>query len=154
MQKKQKYQKEFIKLIATGLYAGYFPFASGTFGTLVGIILFLIISRFSSGLYLVLVVSLFLVGVGVSTQAEIIFGQKDSGYIVIDEIVGFLVTMMFVPNKIGYILVGFFFFRLFDVLKPYPARAMEKINGGFGIMLDDVFAGFYAFLVLQLIQKI
>ena len=146
--------EKFIKFIATGCYSGYFPIASGTIGTLVGLLLFLLFYKLPLPLYLIVIIGLFFIGAWTSTWAEILFKQKDSSYIVIDEIVGFLITMMLVPAKIGYILAGFFLFRLFDIFKPYPGRKMEKIKGGFGIMLDDVFAGVYANIILQLIKHL
>ena len=80
------------------------------------------------------------------------FKRKDDGRIVIDEMMGFFITMLWVPKTARFIVIGFFLFRFFDILKPFPIRRLEKkIKGGFGVVLDDVLAGIYANIVLRLI---
>jgi phosphatidylglycerophosphatase A len=91
-----------------------------------------------------------LAGVGIwsASEAERHFGRTDPGYIVIDEVVGMLVTLAFLPVNATGILVAFLLFRVFDVVKPWPARRFERLHGGLGVMLDDVMAGVYAHLVM------
>lgn len=98
-------------------------------------------------------VSIFLLIVGflVSGRAENIFGIKDDRRIVIDEVCGMMLSLLFIPYKRLYYLAGFLLFRLFDVCKPYPARKLEKMSGSAGIMLDDIAAALYTNLVLRII---
>lgn len=139
-----------IILFTTGFYSGYFPIASGTAGSFVGVGLYLLMDRFLPlPYYGVVTLVVFILGILASSKAEIIFGKKDSGKIVIDEIVGFMVTMFAIPSTWKYILAGFFLFRVFDVIKPFPIRRFEKLEGGSGVMLDDFIAGVYVNLILH-----
>lgn len=131
-------------MTATGLYSGYFPVASGTAGTLAAIPLYLFFARFDPLIYALAFGILLPLSFWSAGHAEKIFGTKDSGLIVIDEIVGFIVTMFMVPFGIKYIVAGFLLFRFFDITKIYPANAMEKLGGGPGVVMDDVVAGIYA----------
>lgn len=137
--------KTVIKLIATGLGSGYSPFAPGTAGTLVAIPLYLALSPLSWPLYLASVSLLTLLAVYASGEAERIFDRKDSPRIVIDEIVGFLWSLFLVGPTAGRIAAAFFLFRIFDILKPPPARwCQDKLPGGWGVVMDDVMAGIWA----------
>jgi phosphatidylglycerophosphatase A len=138
-------------LLATGLYTGYFPFAPATFSTLVlGIPLYLLVSRLNFYWYGFLLLPFTMVAVRLSDTAEKIFQKKDCSFIVIDELAGFLITMFMVPQSITTVILGFFLFRFFDIVKPPPANFFNKRKkGGFDVVLDDVFAGIYANLVLQ-----
>lgn len=152
------------RLIATGLYSGYIPWASGTFGTLVGIIIYLI-PGVSDSLFLgVLIVVFFFVGAATSRRVANAVGHKltrsaelakatfqsgshgspDPSIVVIDEIVGVWITLFAIPLSPLSVATAFFAFRAFDILKPPPARQVEQILDGWGIMLDDVVAGVYA----------
>jgi len=143
--------KRLILFLASGFYSGYAPFASGTFGTLVGIALYLLLSQLSVIFYSILTVAVIAAGVGLASQAETILGEKDSGIIVIDEIAGFFVTMWALPVTWPMVTAGFLFFRFFDVLKPFPIRRIDQnVPGGWGVMLDDLLAGVYANLALRL----
>ncbi len=140
--------KRTIIFIATGAYSGYFPVAPGTAGSLVGVILYLFLCKLHPLFYLIITIFLFSLGVWLSGEAEKILNKKDHSYIVIDEIVGFLVTMFLLPEGIWFIIGGFFLFRLLDILKP-SFQQIERINGGLGVMLDDIVAGILANLILQ-----
>jgi len=94
-------------------------------------------------------VVLFLVGIWAGTTAERYFGGIDPGPIVIDEVVGMLITLAFIPVGLSGALVGFFMFRVFDVIKPYPAGRLERLHGGLGVMADDAMAAVYANLSLR-----
>ena len=131
------------------LFIGYIPFASGTFATAFTVLPYLLL-RGNMLLYLAVTVFLFFAGVFASTEAEQLLGKKDPHKVVIDEFVGYLVTMAFIPFGIPYIIAGFFFFRLFDIWKPYPIRGLQALPGGWGIMIDDVLAGVYANVLLQI----
>ncbi len=145
-----KINTHLIVFLASGVYTGYSPFASGTVGTLVGIPLYLMLPHRQPPLYLILTLLFIGAAIRLSHKAEIIFDAHDSGRIVIDEIAGFLVAMFLLPASWGYILAAFFIFRAFDVAKPPPVRYLEKLPGGYGVVLDDVMAGIYTNLVLQL----
>ena len=145
----------FTLLLATGLGVGYSPLVPGTCGTLLAIPIYLLLFRIPSPLYELTLVTLLFLSIWISGNAEKLFDQKDDRRIVIDEIMGFLVTMLWVPGTIPSIILGFFLFRFFDILKPFPIRRIEKrCKGGFGVVLDDVMAGVYGNIVLHLIGRI
>lgn len=102
---------------------------------------------------LVLLIPLGLIGIWAATRAERLFGRKDPKPVVIDEVVGQLMTFLFVPYTagLGLIVVGFFAFRAFDIIKPYPIRRLEGLESGLGIMADDVLAGGYAATLMLLL---
>ena len=144
----------FIRIAATGLGSGLSPFAPGTAGTLVGIPVYMVFSRFSWSLYLLSVVALSLFAVYVSQEAERIYNEKDPGRIVIDEIVGFQVTMFLVAPTVWHILCGFIIFRIFDIIKPFPIHLCEnKLPGGYGVVGDDIVAGIYGNILLLLLIR-
>lgn len=142
---------KFAIFLATGAYSGYFPVAPGTAGTVVAIPLYLFLSK--SGPYVYLVFTLFLLPLSFWSAglAEQIFGAKDSGFIVVDEIIGFLVAMFMVPSHTANIIAGFLLFRFFDILKIFPANLVESLGGGIGVVADDIVAGIYAGLSLRIL---
>ncbi len=122
-------------------------------GTLVAVPIYYFLSEIHFPLYEITLIGFFFLSVWISEHAEILFGKKDDQRIVIDEMMGFLITMIWVPKTIFFIILGFFLFRFFDILKPFPIRHLEKrVKGGFGVVLDDVMAGVYANIVLHLIS--
>ena len=141
-------------LISSFFYLGYSPVAPGTVGTLGAVILFYVISGFSSLFYLFFVIALIIFSVWVSGIASIRLGDSDPSRIVIDEVCGFLVTMILIPPTIPNILMGFLFFRFFDILKPPPIRRLERLSAGMGIVADDVLAGIYANILLQIVVRV
>jgi len=144
--------KHFILLLATGFGVGYSPIAPGTLGTLIAIPVYYFLSNISSPLYEITLIGFFFLSVWISENAEIFLGKKDDQRIVIDEIMGFLVTMLWVPKTAILMVIGFFLFRFFDILKPFPIRRLEKkLKGGYGVVLDDVLAGVYANIALHVI---
>ena len=140
-------------IIATGFYSGYLPFAPGTWGSAVGLLLYyFLFSRLSTGMYCLVIAALLIVGIFAAGSAEKIINNKDPGPVVIDEIVGMLITLIAAPSNHSMRVLGFLLFRFFDIVKPFPIRWLDtKIQGGVGIMLDDVVAGIYSFLVLQVV---
>ena len=145
----------FILLLATGFRVGYSPVAPGTLGTLIAIPVYYFLSSIPSPIYEITLIGFFFLSVWISENAEIFFGKKDDQRIVIDEMMGFLITMLWVPKATHFIVIGFFLFRLFDILKPFPIRRLEKrLKGGYGVVLDDVMAGVYANIILHLIGRI
>jgi phosphatidylglycerophosphatase A len=146
--------RRFIILFATWWGTGYSPIASGTVGTLAAIPLYLLLVRLSIPYYLLLLISLTLFSCWVSGQAETIFKEKDSGKIVIDEVVGYLITMTGVSLSWGSVILGFFLFRFFDIVKVPPANIIDRrLKNGWGVVLDDVVAGVYACVMLHLLLR-
>jgi phosphatidylglycerophosphatase A len=142
-----------IKILATGFGVGYSPIAPGTAGTLVAIPIYYFLSDIPSPLYEITLMGFFFLSVWISENAEAFFGKKDDPRIVIDEVMGFLITMLWLPKTILFIILGFFLFRFFDILKPFPIRQWERrLKGGFGVVLDDVMAAIYANIILHLIS--
>lgn len=140
-----------IKVLASFFFLGYAPIASGTVGTLAAFVMVLFLKN-NWIAYAIVMVSLIVLGICVSTEAEHLYKEKDSHKIVIDEVAGYFVTMFLIPSMtLGVMVIGFFLNRIFDMLKPYPIRKIEELPGGFGIMLDDVLAGVYSNLFLRLI---
>jgi len=138
------------RLIATGLGAGHSPIAPGTAGTLVAIPLAPLVAAITSPFAQILVLGLLITcAIWAADEYSHSIGVKDPGAVVCDEIVGYLVTMAFLPIGWGSLLAAFLWFRVFDILKPPPARQLERLAGGYGIVLDDVMAGLYANLAVR-----
>lgn len=139
--------------LAFGLGSGLARFAPGTFGTLVAIPFYLLLSQMSPSLYAGALLVAFGFGVWLCRSVSQDLGVHDHGGIVWDEFVGYWVTMFLVPVSLGWILAGFALFRLFDIWKPWPIRWIDRhVQGGFGIMLDDVIAGAAACIILHAIR--
>ena len=139
--------------IATVGYCGYFPIAPGTVGSAAGLVFYVLVWWTQSPIVEVgLIVALFAAGVWAGTTAERYFGGIDPGPIVIDEVVGMLITLAFIPVGWSAALAGFVLFRIFDVIKPYPAGRFERLHGGLGVMADDAMAAVYANLVLRFLM--
>ena len=132
---------------------GYIPIASGTFGSMAGIILGYIIYLIEFNLFYILIPILFILGIISSNIYEKQTNIKDSSIIVIDEVVGQLISMMFFMHNNFLVILSFFIFRFFDILKPWPASYIDnKIKGGMGVMLDDVIASIYTIFTIYIIQ--
>ena len=142
----------FTRFIATGFFSGYSPFVPGTAGSLVGLAMYYVIPWLDNPLILpAAVLVTFFLGVRVSAELEKHLGN-DPQIVVIDEIVGMWISLILLPPKPLWIaLLAFFFFRVYDIFKPPPARYLERFKHGWGIMLDDVAAGVYANLTVRLI---
>ncbi len=147
--------RTFILFLATGAYSGYAPVASGTVGSLVALPFIFLSAQLLHVSPVLQVVVLILAIVGacwVAGAAEQYLGEHDSGKIVMDEIVGFLTATALLELTLPRLLVAFFLFRLFDILKPPPARYFDQqVPGGAGVVLDDVCAGIYANLIVRVL---
>lgn len=131
--------------VATAGYCGYFPIAPGTVGSAAGLVVYLLPYRVGSPAFEAgLILLLFAAGTWASTIAERHFGGVDPGPIVIDEVVGMLITLAFTPVGWRGALAGFVLFRVMDVVKPWPAGRFERLHGGLGVMADDAMAAVYA----------
>ena len=138
--------------IATCGYLGYVPVAPGTFGSAAGLVVFAAV-RWSGSpvLELAVIILLFAVGVWSANAAERHFGGVDPAPVILDEVVGMLITLAFLPVTITGAIVGFLLFRLFDVVKPWPANRLEALHGGLGVMADDAMAGVYGNVAMRLL---
>jgi phosphatidylglycerophosphatase A len=142
--------KDFLAtVIATGLGSGYAPFAPGTAGSAVGLALFWPLHHLPLAGQAVATALVFALGVAAATHVARRLGIEDPGLVVADEVVGMWVSLLGVPLTGLTAAAGFVLFRVFDVFKPYPARDLERLPGGWGIMCDDVMAGIYANLLLR-----
>ena len=141
-----------VHFLAFGFGAGLSPKAPGTMGTLVAVPLFLLLAYLPVYVYLALITAAFLVGIYLCGRTASDLGVHDHGGIVWDEFVGYWITMILVPVTWYWVLAGFVLFRVFDILKPFPIGWLDKkVGGGLGIMIDDVLAGVYALICLQVL---
>lgn len=141
--------------LALGFGSGLTPIAPGTAGTLAAIPVYLLMQNLTMPVYATVTGLLFLVGIPVCAWTARRLGMHDHPAIVWDEVVGYLITMMAAPGGWEWVLVGFVLFRLFDIAKPWPIRWCDRqVEGGLGIMLDDLLAGVFAALVIQLLYVI
>jgi phosphatidylglycerophosphatase A len=138
--------------LATVAYCGYFPIAPGTVGSAAGLLVYWIVrSTGSPAVEVAAIVAVFVAGTWAGTIAEQHFGGTDPGQVVIDEVVGMLITLLFIPVGVSGAIAGFVLFRVFDILKPYPANRFERLHGGLGVMADDAMAGVYANVALRIV---
>jgi phosphatidylglycerophosphatase A len=144
--------------LATAGYSGYFPIAPGTVGSAVGLLVYAAMRWAQSPVppisEALVILSLFAAGVWASSTAERYFGGIDPGPIVLDEVVGMLITLAFMPVGLTGAVTGFVLFRIFDVIKPFPARRFEALHGGLGVMADDAMAAIYANVSVRLLMAI
>jgi len=141
-------------VIGTGFGSGYSPFAPGTAGTAVGLLLFVPLHELASVWQAIVTLVGFFVGIWASTEVARQVGKKDPGVVVVDEIVGIWATLLFLPFTPLTAILGFLLFRVLDMVKPFPARQFESLPGGLGIMADDLMAGIYGNLLLRVIALV
>ena len=152
------------KVLASGFGAGYSPIAPGTAGAVVACLMLLVLHGWLPEVFATewrlasvpgfvgLIVGFFLIGLVTADALEISWG-KDPSRVVIDEMVGMWISLLWIPFRWPYLLAGFVLFRIFDIWKPLGIRRAERWKGGWGVMMDDVLAGVYANAVLQLIVR-
>ena len=144
-----------VHFLAFGFGTGLVPFAPGTFGSLIGVALFWLMASLRACSYAAIVAVLFVAGIFICGQTARDFAEVDPGFIVYDEVVGFLVAMYLMPREWRWIAAGFAVYRIFDIWKPFPIHLVEEELGlGTAIMADDVIAGIYTLLILQLARVI
>ena len=148
-------KNKFANWFSTIFKIGYMPIAPGTWGSLVALLIWYVIIGYISTITLIgLIVIIFVFGVYVSGITESNFNKKDPSVIVIDEWVGQWIALLFLQKSLLWGLVAFTLFRLFDIWKPYPIRNLDRMSGGWGIMLDDVLAGTYTLVVISVLRII
>jgi phosphatidylglycerophosphatase A len=149
------FKQKSVICLATGCFIGNISFAPGTFGSILGLPLCFLLSKINLTAAALFVVIFILFAIWIAQEAENVLKKKDPGCIVIDEIAGLMVTLIGLPFNIISVATGFLIFRVLDVLKPYPIRAMErKLSGGAGIVMDDVVAGIFGNLILRFLLSI
>ncbi|MGL4476158.1 MAG: phosphatidylglycerophosphatase A family protein [Shewanella sp.] len=140
-----------VHFLALGFGSGLAAKAPGTFGTLAAIPVFLLLAPLGLYGYLAVTLAVIIAGIFICDRAAHDMDVHDHGAIVWDEVAGLLITLIAVPMQWQWIALGFVLFRVFDIIKPWPIRWLDaKVEGGFGIMIDDVVAGIFAFISLQL----
>ena len=139
-------------VLSFGLGSGLSPYAPGTMGTLVAVPLYLLAAHFGSLSVIISCAVICFLGIYLCARTTKALGVHDHPSIVLDEIAGYFLTMLFAPVSVTTVVSGFVLFRLFDILKPWPISVIDtRVKGGLGVMLDDVLAGLFAMAVLQLI---
>ncbi len=139
-------------LLSLGFGSGLSPKMPGTMGTVIGVLIYLVLPSVDWKIYLGIVLGTFLIGIFLCGYTAKALNVHDHPGIVWDEIVGYFITMFMVPKEWMWILLGFILFRIFDIWKPWPISIADKrLKGGFGIMLDDVIAGIFALIIIQII---
>ena len=171
--------RDYLALAVATCGVGFIPVAPGTWGSLVGVLMYLALSQavgtalgydpergvfrttlpaqmILTTLLLLLVVAVSLAGTWAATRTESLLKRKDPGVVVVDEVAGQLITFLFVPAGAGAwaVMTGFVAFRVFDIWKPYPIRRLEKLESGLGVMADDVLAGAYAATLMSLLTAV
>jgi phosphatidylglycerophosphatase A len=154
---------DYLALSIATCGVGYLPLAPGTFGSLVGVGMFLLLARVIAGnalvaVVLALIVAVTFAGIWAGTRIEQLFGRKDPGKVVVDEVAGQLIALfplaLFAHWSTGIVILSFILFRFFDIVKPYPANRLQELDGGIGIMFDDLIAGVYGAVVVSIISTV
>lgn len=140
------------KLISTFFYVGYFPLIPGTAGSLAGVFVYLLIKN-NIAAHILALFALLILGLLVSGRVEEVSKRKDPSFIVIDEVCGMLLALLFLPYDIKFVIIAFIIFRILDTLKPWPVGRIERLKGSLGIMGDDIAAGVYTNIVLQVVVR-
>lgn len=154
---------DYLALSIATCGVGYLPLAPGTFGSLVGVGLFLLLVRVTPPAALIAVVLIAIVvvtvaGIWAGTRTEQLSGRKDPGKVVVDEVAGQFIALfpltLFTRWSIAAVIVSFILFRFFDIVKPYPANRLQELNGGAGVMFDDLVAGVYGAVIVSIILRV
>ena len=141
-------------MLSSLFYLGYSPFLPGTLASLAGFLVYILFIKQNTAGHLGLVLIITVSGFWLSEQAEKLFGKKDARQIIIDDFNGMLLSLLFLPYSLKLAVAGFIIFRVMDGLKPYPIYKVDKLSGSLGIMGDDILAGVYTNITLQLLLKL
>ena len=143
-----------IKTLTSVFYIGYSKFVPGTLASLAGFLAYVFFIKGNAALHLGLTILVTIIGFGLSARAEEIFNKKDARQIVIDDFYGMWVSLLFLPYSFKLSLAGFILFRIMDGLKPYPIYKVERLKGGLGVMGDDLLAGIFVNITLQILLRL
>ena len=143
----------FEKALGSGFYTGYIPFAPGTFGSLVALLIYYIPGFEEPVILFTAIVLFILFGIYVGNKFEMKYG-KDPRQCTIDEMVGMWISLLFLPKRLVISILAFIVWRTLDIIKPFPSRNLENLNGGLGIMIDDIVAAIYALIILHILLHI
>ena len=143
----------------TAFYSGYSPVAPGTAGTLVAMAIYILENLVFAGtdpfalniFNLVFVLIIIYPCIKLGDSAEIFYKSKDPQHVVLDEVLGYWIGILFIPFSFSSAIAAFVLFRIFDIIKPFPARSLESLTGGLGIMIDDIIAGLYTLACMHII---
>lgn len=138
------------KFLGSGFYTGYIPFASGSFGSLAGLLIYLIPGFENLFIIIPSILIFSLLGIKIGNKFELVYG-KDPKECTIDEVVGMWISLLFLPKEWEFLVISFIVWRLMDIIKPFPANKLELLQGGMGIMLDDIVAGLYTAIIMNLL---
>ncbi len=138
------------KTVGSGFFTGYIPFASGTFGSLAGLLIYYIPGFEGLQILIPAIIIFTFYGIFLGSKFEMAYG-KDPRQCTIDEVVGMWITLLFLPKTYLISIIAFFVWRAFDIIKPYPIKKLEDIEGGLGIMIDDVVGGIYSLITMHVI---
>ena len=149
---------DFIALAIATCGVGYLPLAPGTFGSLVGVGIFWLLVRVNPLVIVVAILAVTFAGIWAGSRVEQMSGRKDPGKVVVDEVAGQMIALFPLTLlgrwSIGAVILSFILFRFFDIVKPYPANRLQDLNGGAGVMFDDLVAGVYAAVIVSIFLKI
>jgi phosphatidylglycerophosphatase A len=149
---------DYLALAIATCGVGYLPLAPGTFGSLVGVGIFLLLAHANPLVIVAAILAVTLAGIWAGSRIEQLSGRKDPGKVVVDEVAGQMIAlfplMLFGHWSIVTVIVSFILFRFFDIVKPYPANRLQDLDGGMGIMFDDLVAGVYGAVVVSIILRI
>lgn len=140
-----------VKAVSSVFFVGYLPLVPGTFGSLAAVGLFYALVPISGVLYFLVVLDIIILGLMTSGRMEKLLNKKDPGCIVIDEVAGMLLALSSLPCNFRIVFLAFLIFRILDTLKPYPAARLQNRHGSIGVMGDDLVAGIYTNIVMQVI---
>jgi len=149
---------DFVALAIATCGVGYLPLAPGTFGSLVGVGIFWLLVRANPLVIVVAILAVTFAGIWAGSRVEQVSGRKDPGKVVVDEVAGQMIALFPLTLlgrwSIGAVILSFILFRVFDIVKPYPANRLQDLDGGMGIMFDDLVAGVYGAVVVSIILRI
>ncbi|HJT28375.1 MAG TPA: phosphatidylglycerophosphatase A [Pyrinomonadaceae bacterium] len=149
---------DYLALAIATCGVGYLPLAPGTFGSLVGVGLFLLLVRVNPLVIVVAILAVTFAGIWAGSRIEQLSGRKDPGKVVVDEVAGQMIALFPLTLSTRWstlaVIVSFILFRFFDIVKPYPANRLQDLHGGMGIMFDDLVAGVYGAIVVSIILRI
>lgn len=143
-----------VKATASVFFIGYLPLIPGTFGSVAGVGLFYLLQGSGRPIYFLAVLFIIILGLLTSGRMERLLNKKDPRCVVIDEVMGMLIALSFLPADLKIVVLAFLLFRILDTFKPYPAARLQNLHGSAGVMVDDLIAGIYTNIVLQVILKL